>query len=104
MTGASQEHGRKRSSPLVGCLVAVFVMLPIAYPLSHGPAVWLNNRGYVGEWIYYFYLPLGFLVRNCEPFHEDESRPTKLANRFDNRSQADAVVRGPAQLDGTFAF
>jgi len=57
----------RRSSPLAVLVAAAILLLPVAYVLSVGPAVWLFDHGYLGEWASVIYAPLVHLYENCKP-------------------------------------
>ena len=40
------------------------MLLPVAYVLSTGPLLSAWKRGYIGDWIYWFYMPLKYCNQN----------------------------------------
>jgi hypothetical protein len=55
-----------RSSHAVWLSVAL-LLLPLAYVLSLGPAVWLNDRGYLPDWVGVVYGPIDWLYITFPP-------------------------------------
>jgi hypothetical protein len=59
-----------RGGALAVATVAV-VALAMLYLLSIGPAFWLLGHGYIPEWpLRYFYAPVGWASRWCDPFKD----------------------------------
>ena len=63
MTNDQQQ--RPRSSPAVWLALTV-LLLPFAYVLSTGPAVWLHNHGYIPGEVGWIYLPLEYINDNVQ--------------------------------------
>lgn len=57
----------RRSSPLAALVAAAILLLPVTYVLSVGPAVWLFDHGFLGEWAGVIYAPLEYLHSHCKP-------------------------------------
>ena len=65
MTDASHKARSRFTVPMV---VAVFItLLPIAYVLSTGPAIWAYNRGYVPFAVLHIYEPLRLICNAVPP-------------------------------------
>jgi hypothetical protein len=67
MTDAPDTHERR--FPTLAVVLCVVVLLPVAYVLSSGPAIWLVTQGVIDfplfEWCYY---PVRILSENSELF------------------------------------
>jgi hypothetical protein len=61
---------KRRQSSLAVWLVAAAVLLPIAYVLLTGPAVWLHSHGYLPESVFIVYWPLETLCNHVEPVRQ----------------------------------
>jgi len=64
-------HERDRQTgPFLGCLTVTIPFVPIMYVLSFGPACWLGNNGYLGDWAKVIYVPLALLAASCPPLRD----------------------------------
>jgi hypothetical protein len=62
------DNDQRRSSSLTVWLVAAFVLLPVVYVLSIGPATWLFDHRYINGWALSIYLSLELACDACPPF------------------------------------
>ena len=64
----NSERDQRKSSSLTVWLIAAVVMLPIAYVLSLGPAIWLYEHSVpLQPYIAVCYWPIESLAMICEP-------------------------------------
>ena len=64
----THDDPKRQRSSLAVCLTVGIVLLPFAYVLSVGPAVWMLAHGYISDpALQTIYAPLGFVVRNYRP-------------------------------------
>ena len=63
----SPESSSRSGAGLALAVVALFILLPVLYVLSVGPAVYLARRDYVSrEAVHAFYWPLAWLYDSWE--------------------------------------
>jgi hypothetical protein len=60
-------NDQRPGSTVAVWLIVVLTLLPVLYVLSTGPAVWLQDNGYVSNSSLVIYWPLEMACRNCKP-------------------------------------
>ena len=66
----SSKENERRSPLAVWLVAAAALLLPVAYVVSMGPALWLADHGYLSESALVVYSPALFLRYYCPPLRD----------------------------------